>query len=139
MDQHMKPKLSRSAILFGALLLAVVSALALPYASIQTRWVMLNTSASVPTGFYRAAKPETASYVSFCLHRKHRVFRFYKQYCSPDNPQGRQVIKRIIKRRADGALRVRGDLPRSIDSKILGAIQPNQQRGFWKPLLIWGI
>ena len=130
--------ITRSVLLFGALILAVAVTLVLPYASIQVGGVMLNTSASVPTGLYRAAASEHASYVSFCLRRKHRVFRFYPRYCSPDRPEGRQILKRITERRADGVLYVRGDLPNAIDSLILGHIRPDQQRGFWTPLWIWG-
>ena len=136
MTGPMRSKPTRSA-LFGALMLALCITLVLPYASIQTGGIMLNTSGSVPTGLYRAAAPEDATYVSFCLRRKHRVFRFYPRYCSPDRAQDRQVLKRIVNRRADGALQVRGDLPNAIDSRILGHIRPEQQRGFWIPLLIW--
>ncbi len=130
--------MDRRIILFGAVVLAVGITLVLPYASLQTSGVMLNTSGSVPTGLYRASAPDTAPYVSFCLRRKHRVFRFYPRYCSPDNLEARQILKRIVTRRADGALRVAGDLPNAIDSRILGHIRPEQQRGFWTPLWLWG-
>lgn len=99
-------------------------------------WINANQSGSVPVGLYIKASPDGAAYVSFCLTKRHSVFAFYARYCSPDNPDGKRIIKRIVERRADGSLVVQGDIEFAIDSKVLGSIDPYQIRGFWNALLV---
>ena len=103
----------------------------------QFGWINANPSGSVPVGLYVKASPETAEYVSFCLAPKHQVLKFYDHFCSPDNPGGTRILKRIVERRADGSLIVRGDIAFAIDSQILGPIFKDQISGFWNPLLVW--
>ena len=94
-----------------------------------------NASPSVPRGLYRAASPQDATYVTFCLGPRHRALPPYQALCSPDSPDSPQVIKRITTRHADGSLSVGGDTPRALDSRFLGPVRPDEIRGWWRPLL----
>ena len=96
-----------------------------------------NRTDSVPIGLYRAVPKDKATYVSFCLRSEHRVFRFYEQYCSPDNLEGTRVLKRVRKAHANGDMIVEGDVYNAIDSRVLGPITPAQQRGYWRALLVF--
>ncbi len=91
-----------------------------------------NLSPSAPKGFHVQADPETARYVTFCLRRDQSGLPFYPRFCSPDNPDGQHIIKRITIRHEDGSLSVKGLVPRSIFSAVLGRIRPRQVRGYWR-------
>lgn len=91
-----------------------------------------NLTPSVPKGLYIASSEKRASYVTFCLDRSHQKFGFYPRYCSPDNPYGTKIIKRIKSRNDDGSMLVVGDTPDAIDSTILGPISRKQVRRFYQ-------
>lgn len=114
-----------------------VSVLISLYVFMPREVLTLNRTSSVPIGLYRAVPKEKASYVSFCLRSEHRVFRFYEQYCSPDNPEGTRILKRLRKAYANGDMRVEGDVFNAIDSRLLGSVTPKQQRGYWRALLVF--
>ena len=59
--------------------------------------VVLNTGVSVPVGFYIAVDPSDAEYVTFCLPPLPNGVRFDPVLCSPANPNGRPVIKRVAR------------------------------------------
>ena len=101
----------------------------------QLGWIIGNPTNSVSPGFYRAAAPERADHVTFCLGTRHRGARFYPRYCSPDLPGGIRILKRVSIRHADGSLTVAGDTPDAIDSRVLGTVRSEEIRGWWKPLL----
>ena len=94
-----------------------------------------NISPSVPRGLYLKSSPDRASHVTFCLNSDHRGILTYPLLCSPDTPAAPQVLKRIATRHADGSLTVQGDTPRSLDSRHLGAIRPEDIRNWWTPWL----
>lgn len=125
--------------LFGKYMWLVlsVSVLISLYVFMPREVLTLNRTSSVPIGLYRAVPKEKASYVSFCLRSEHRVFRFYEQYCSPDNPEGTRILKRLRKAYANGDMRVEGDVFNAIDSRLLGSVTPKQQRGYWRALLVF--
>ena len=56
-------------------------------------------------------------------------------FCSPDDPGGVRILKRIATRHEDGALIVEGDTPRALDSRWLGPVQYSEVRGWWAPLV----
>lgn len=91
-----------------------------------------NVSSSVPAGLYVKASPDQATFVTFCLTDRQSGQPFYKRFCSPDAPGKIRILKRIETRHADGSLTVRGDKPRSIDSAIVGRVQPDQMQGYWR-------
>ena len=97
--------------------------------------VVLNTGGSVPVGFYIAADPSDAEYVTFCLPPIPQGIRFDPALCSPANPNGRLVIKRVA-RMNDGAVYVRGDLPFALDSDLFGALDSTLVRGWWQQALV---
>ena len=100
--------------------------------------VIGNASPSVPRGLYLKASPDGATHVSFCLGIRHRGLWTYPEICSPDNPDGIHILKRISHRHTDGSLTVAGDTPRALDSRYLGPIRHNEVRGWWVPLLTEG-
>lgn len=114
-----------------------VSVLISLYVFMPREVLTLNRTSSVPIGLYRAVPKEKASYVSFCLRSEHRVFRFYEQYCSPDNPEGTRILKRLRKAYANGDMMVEGDVFNALDSRLLGSVTPKQQRGYWRALLVF--
>ena len=97
--------------------------------------VVLNTGGSVPVGFYIAVDPSDAEYVTFCLPPLPLGVRFDPALCSPVNPNGRPVIKRVA-RVMDGAVYVRGDIPFALDSDQFGALDMTLVRGWWRPVFV---
>ena len=97
--------------------------------------VVLNTGGSVPVGFYIAVDPADAEYVTFCLPLLPRGVRFDPVLCSPANPYGRPVIKRLT-RVMDEMVYVRGDIPFALDSDLFGALDSTLVRGWWRPVLV---
>ena len=97
--------------------------------------VVLNTGGSVPVGFYIAADPADAEYVTFCLPPLPHGIRFDPALCNPANPYGRPVIKRVA-RVTDDAVYVRGDIPFALDSDLFGALDSTMVRGWWRPVLV---
>lgn len=96
--------------------------------------ILGNATTSVPRGLYRKAVPDTATYVTFCLGARHAAGAWYEHFCSPDNPAGVRILKRIAERR-DGHVIVEGDGARPLDSHILGPIRLNEIRGWWRPVI----
>lgn len=117
---------------------AIIGALTLValYALLPRGVLTYNLSASVPIGIYRAVPSEKASYITFCLKKEHFFFDFYEGYCSPDRPDGTPIIKRVRRIQSDGSIIVEGDIFNAIDSRILGPITQDQQRGYWHALLV---
>ena len=99
--------------------------------------VVLNTGGSVPVGFYIAVDPSDAGFVTFCLPPLPPGIRFDPALCSPANPNGRPVIKRVA-RVKDGSVRVRGDIPFALDSELFGALDLTLVRGWWRPAFVTG-
>ena len=97
--------------------------------------VALNTGGSVPIGFYIAVDPAKAD-VAFCLSPLPHGTRFDPALCSPANPNGRPVIKRVA-RVMDGAVHVRGDIPFALDSELFGTLDITLVRGWRRPIVIW--
>ena len=97
--------------------------------------VVLNTGDSVPIGFYIAVDPADAKYVTFCLPLLPHGVRFDPVLCSPANPNGRPVIKRVA-RVKNGAVHVRGDIPFALDSDLFGALDMSLVRGWWRPVFV---
>lgn len=97
--------------------------------------VIGNPTNSVPPGLYRIAAPDRAGYVTFCLGTRHRGDPFYPLYCSPDDPGGIRILKRITTRHEDGSLTVSGDTPDALDSRLLGPVRSDDIRGWWTPLI----
>lgn len=91
-----------------------------------------NVSPSAPAGIYLRADPDTAGYVTFCLADHHSGQLFYDRFCSAENPHKIKILKHISERRQDGTLIVRGIAPGSIDSDLIGPVQPSQVHGFWR-------
>lgn len=94
-----------------------------------------NPTTSVPRGIYYATAPMRAGYVTFCLETRHKAAPYYANFCSPDAPDGLQILKRIAVRRPDGSLIVQGDSTRALDSRYLGPVTREQIRGWWQPLI----
>ena len=109
------PRLIVTALGAAAFLLAIAAANA-------AGLIIGNPTTSVPRGLYYAASPARAEYATFCLARRHRQAVYYPLFCSPDHPDGLRILKRIAARAPDGHLIVRGDSPRALDSRILGAV-----------------
>ncbi|WP_299800331.1 hypothetical protein [uncultured Ruegeria sp.] len=91
-----------------------------------------NVSPSAPTGLYVRADPVTADYVTFCLAEQHSEQPFYHRFCSPIAPDKIRILKRITVRRPDGALIVKGIAAGSIDSELIGPVQPSQIHAYWR-------
>ena len=99
--------------------------------------ILGNATTSVPRGIYVKADPAAATYVSFCLGERHGNAAWYGLVCSPDNPDGVRVLKRLVERR-EGAVIVEGDEPRALDSRVVGPVRLHEIRGWWRPLIQWG-
>ena len=97
--------------------------------------VVLNTGGSVPVGFYIAVDPADAEYVTFCLPPLPHGLRYDPVLCSPTNPHGRPVIKRLA-RVMDEVVYVRGDIPFALDSDLFGALDSTLVQGWWRPLFV---
>ena len=91
----------------------VALSLILTVAAMFRDQVVLNTSGSVPVGIYIAADPADAEYVTFCLPPLPHVVCFNSALCSPTNPNGRPVTKRLVRAIDSEAS---GSWPKGVDS-----------------------
>lgn len=123
--------ISRPVAVAAILSAALLSAVGLATAS---GLILGNATTSVPRGLYRKADPAAATYVTFCLGARHASGAWYGLFCSPDDPGGVRILKRIGERR-DGHVIVEGDGPRPLDSNILGPIRLDEIRGWWRPVV----
>ena len=103
----------------------------------STGLLLGNATTSVPRGLYVRAAPDAATYVTFCLGRRHAAADWYRNFCSPDEPDGVPILKRIGQRRACNVI-VEGDGPRALDSRVLGHVREDEIRGWWVPLVLIG-
>ena len=106
--------------------------------AVRAGLIIGNNTDSVPPGLYRAAPPETATFVTFCLGARHRHLGFYDRFCSPDDPDGDRILKRLSGHPVDGQVLVLGDGPRAIDSDLVGPIQLEEIAGWWRPIVQTG-
>jgi len=115
-----------AAILAAALLVAVGIA--------ASKGLLLgNATTSVARGLYMRASPGGATHVTFCLGGRHAAADWYRRFCSPDDPDGVRILKRLDGRRG-GHVTVAGDGPRALDSRVLGPVRLDEIRGWWVPL-----
>lgn len=119
-----------------ALLGAVIAALLLSGIGLAASagLILGNVTTSVPRGLYLRSAPDRATYVTFCLGERHRQGEWYRHMCSPDDPEGVRILKRIAERR-DGHVLVEGEGPRALDSRVLGPVRLDEVRGWWRPLI----
>ncbi|MYI69779.1 MAG: hypothetical protein F4103_13900 [Boseongicola sp. SB0673_bin_14] len=99
--------------------------------------LLANATTSVPRGLYRKADPADATYVTFCLGARHRPAAWYGRLCSPDDPEGVPVLKRVAEV-LDGHVIVEGDGRDALDSRVLGPVRLEEVRGWWVPVLQLG-
>ncbi|MYH58467.1 MAG: hypothetical protein F4145_10840 [Boseongicola sp. SB0675_bin_26] len=124
----------RLVLLGAALFAALLAAIGLA----ASRGLLLgNASTSVPRGLYLRADPEKATYVTFCLGERHRSGTWYRHLCSPDDPDGVRIFKRVSEMR-EGNVIVEGDGPRALDSRVLGPVRADEIREWWVPVLQFG-
>ena len=122
----------RPVLLAAAFAVALLAAIGLAAAS---GLIMGNATTSVPRGLFVKAEPDRAAYVTFCLGARHRGGEWYRHLCSPDDPDGVRILKRVRQRRGDAVI-VEGDGPRALDSRILGPVRLDEIRGWWRPLVL---
>ncbi len=120
-------------IVFAALALTV--SLASIGAAGSMGLLLGSASGSVPPGLYFRTPPADATYVTFCLAERHRGADYYPHFCSPAQPDGIRILKRITRRHADGSLTLAGATPRALDSRFLGRIGQAEVRSWWRPLV----
>ena len=99
--------------------------------------ILGNATTSVPRGIYLRADPEVATYVTFCLGKRHGSGEWYRYLCSPDDPDGVRILKRVRERRGAEVI-VEGDVPRALDSDALGPVRLDEIRGWWRPMILVG-
>ncbi|WP_170565644.1 hypothetical protein [Ruegeria atlantica] len=128
----MRETLTRRTLLITALVTGLLLGAG---AANHTGFVIGNATPSVPRGLYLKARPDHASYVSFCLGVRHRGIPTYPDLCSPDTPDAPAILKRIAARHQNGSLTVEGDTRRALDSRFLGPVRPQEIRGWWAPWL----
>ncbi|MCY4288612.1 MAG: hypothetical protein OXC63_08470 [Aestuariivita sp.] len=121
-----------SLVLIAVLGLATVAV----NAAVGNGVIIGNATPSVPRGVYLRSTPEDASYVSFCLAQSHRMMISYGDYCRPEQPMATRILKRIERTLPDGRLIVRGNTQKSLDSRLLGPVDPESIQGWWRPLLV---
>ncbi len=129
-----------SAVFPRPVLLGVVATVAILAAvgiAASAGLILGNASTSVPRGLYRKAGPDAATYVTFCLGARHRSAAWYRHFCSPDDPDGLWILKRVAEIR-EGHVKVEGDGPRPLDSRVLGPIRAEEIRGWWRPVIQLG-
>ncbi|MDE0697211.1 MAG: hypothetical protein OXH76_15430 [Boseongicola sp.] len=126
--------ISRPILLWAALSAALLAGIGL-----AASWglVLGNASTSVPRGLYLRSAPEKATYVTFCLGERHRSGTWYRHLCSPDDPNGVRILKRVGQVRAGNVI-VEGDGPRALDSRVVGPVRADEIRGWWIPVLQFG-
>ena len=125
----------RSSLLAAAGAVGLLAALGL---AASGGLIMGNATTSVPRGLYLQADPDAATYVTFCLGKRHRSREWYKYLCSPDDPDGLRILKRVRERHRDVVI-VDGDGPRVLDSGVLGPVRLDEVRGWWRPLILVGV
>ena len=126
--------LPRPALVVAGSVVALLAAIGL---AASAGLMLGNATPSVPPGLYLKADPADATYVTFCVGRRHGAAEWYGHFCSPDNPAGVPILKRIVGR-GDGNVIVAGDVPRALDSRVLGPVRLNEIRGWWRPLIQMG-
>ncbi|MYH58272.1 MAG: hypothetical protein F4145_09800 [Boseongicola sp. SB0675_bin_26] len=128
--------MTRCAVMFTAVVAVVLfSAIGL---AASAGLILGNVTTSVPQGIYLRAGPDRATYVTFCLGKRHGGTEWYRHLCSPDDPDGARILKRVRERRGDSVI-VEGDAPRALDSRVLGPVRLDEIRGWWRPLVwTWG-
>ena len=93
--------------------------------------LLVNVSPSAPIGIYVMTDPTDAEFVTFCLPKLTVSIMHDPVLCSPRNPEGIPVIKRI----ADTLHReliVTGDGPSPLDSRVFGPLPFDDVRGYWR-------
>ena len=125
----------RSSLLAAAGAVGLLAALGL---AASGGLIMGNATTSVPRGLYLRADPDVATYVTFCLGERHRSREWYKCLCSPDDPDGLRILKRVRERNRDVVI-VDGDGRRALDSRALGPVRLDEVRGWWRPLILVGV
>ena len=90
---------------------------------------------SVPVGFTIAADPADAGYVTFCRPPLPYGVRFDPAHCSPANPNGRPVTKRVTGV-MDGEVHVRGDIPSALDGDLFGGLDIALVRRRCRPVFV---
>ena len=99
----------------------------------STGLLLGNATTSVTPGIYMRADPGAATHVTFCLGARHAAAGWYRRFCSPDDPDGTRILKRLAGRRA-GHVTVAGDGDMALDSRVLGPVRLDEIRGWWVPL-----
>ena len=125
---------SRSSLIAAAGAAGVLAAVGIAASS---GLILGNATTSVPRGIYLRADPDAASYVTFCLGERHRPAAWYRHLCSPDDPDGVRILKRVRERRGDVVI-VEGDAARALDSGVLGPVRLDEIRGWWRPAILAG-
>ena len=87
--------LPRPALVVAGSVVALLAAIGL---AASAGLILGNATPSVPRGLYLKADPADATYVTFCLGRRHGAAEWYGHFCSPDNPAGVPILKRIAER-----------------------------------------
>lgn len=131
---HRLALIKRQAGLARETLLFCAAVAALAFLVVSLDLITFNSSPSAPIGLYRAAHPDRATYVSFCLNEQHRGQAFYARACNPDQPKGTPLIKRIGPNGDDTFIEVISTHPKGLDSKLLGYIPAADILNFWVPL-----
>ena len=116
---------------------SVVMALSAIGVAASSGLLLANATTSVPRGLYRKADPADATYVTFCLGARHRRAAWYGRLCSPDDPEGVPVLKRVAEVRERHVI-VEGDGLDALDSRILGPVRLEEVRGWWVPVVQLG-
>ena len=126
-------------------LVAVILALSLPLK--RPHEFIWNSTSSLPTGFYKRVDKQNVDlklfrkepvYITFCLPQTLRDTSFYEGFCSPDAPDKKRILKRLVAEQTSGGWIVVGDSETSLDSRVLGPVEVGQIQGFWRPFWTWG-
>ncbi len=112
--------------------LAVICVLAGGFAIGRER-LLVNVSPSAPIGIYVMTDPTDAEFVTFCLPKLPASIMHDPALCSPRNPEGIHVIKRIAEV-IDRSMVVMGDGPSPLDSRVFGPLLVDDVRGYWRSL-----
>ena len=106
-----------------------------------------NSTNSLPMGLYKRVDKRDVDlklfrqepvYITFCLPARLSTTSFYERFCSPDAPNKKRILKRLIAEQTTGGWLVEGDTDTSLDSRIFGPVELGQIQGFWRPLLTLG-
>ena len=128
-----RPFTTKTRLRFGAALTLLVVSWATLHLWQPSRFVIVNTSPSVPVGIYIRAEPDDAEYLSFCVSQTDiNAGRADERFCTVEGKEGVSILKHIHARRADGSYWVLGDHPRALDSRSLGWVSLEKIKNFWK-------